>query len=145
MSEKLVADPKHFSRLMGTVTSNRAFQEQLNFSNKSGRAQIDSAEWLERTDSAELTVWIAGLLEENLWAHFNYAHSTNIEKNVRKNEVANLFETRSETLQNQEVLAKHWHDIGNKGRSRLIEKLRQKAKEIPIVSQDQSYLFGGAD
>ena len=59
--------------------------------------------------------------------------------------MANLFETRTETLQNQEVLAKHWHDIGNKGRSRLIEKLRQKAKEIPIVSQDQSYLFGGAD
>lgn len=55
--------------------------------------------WLDRIESAFLTVWIAGLLEENLWAHYNYAQGINIEKNVRKNDIANLFETRSETLQ----------------------------------------------
>ena len=43
VSEKLVADPKHFFKLIGTVTSNQAFQEPLGFSSKSGRAQIDSA------------------------------------------------------------------------------------------------------
>lgn len=95
----MVADPKKFFKLVGTVTSERAFQEQLNFSNRSGRAQIDQPQWLEEFSCAYLTVWIAGLLEENLWAHYNYAHNTNIEKNVRKNDLANLFETRSETLQ----------------------------------------------
>ena len=110
----MVADPKGFFKLMATVTNERAFQEQLNFSNKSGRAQIDQPSWLDEYSSAYLTVWIAGLLEENLWAQYNFAHNTNIEKNVRKNDIANLFETRSETLQSQEVLAKHWHDIGTR-------------------------------
>jgi len=130
VSEKLVADAKQFFKLMATVTGDRVFQEQLSFSNKSGRAQIDSAQWLERIESAYLTVWIAGLLEENLWAHYNFAHNVNIEKNVRKNDIANLFEMRSENLRSQEVLAKHWQEIGNKGRQRLIEKLRTKSKEI---------------
>lgn len=142
VSEKLVADPKQFFHLMNVVTNEKAFQEQLNFSNRSGRAQIDSPSWLDRTDSAYLTVWIAGLLEENLWAHFNFAHNINIEKNVRKNDIQNLFETRSETLQSQDVLAKHWRDIGNKGRQRLIEKLRQKAKDIVVEPRDSNYLFG---
>jgi Holliday junction resolvase-like predicted endonuclease len=87
VSEKLVADAKHFFKLMSTVTSDRAFQETLSFSNRSGRAQIDSPQWLERLENAYLTVWIAGLLEENLWAHFNNAHNINVEKNVRKNDL----------------------------------------------------------
>lgn len=87
VSEKLVADAKNFFKLMTTVTNERAFQEQLSFSNRSGRAQIDSPHWLERIDSAYLTVWIAGLLEENLWAHYNYALNINIEKNVRKTDL----------------------------------------------------------
>ena len=90
-------------------------------------------------------MWIAGLLEENLWAHYNYAHNLNIEKNVRKTDLQNLFETRSETLQSQEVLAKHWHDIGNKGRQRLIEKLRQRAKEVQIVSPEHGGFPFGAE
>jgi len=80
--------------------------------------------WVEDLPCAYLTVWIAGLLEENLWAHYNYCHNVNIEKNVRKNDIANLFETRSEALQSQDDLCKHWQDVGNKGRQRLIEKLR---------------------
>jgi len=99
VSEKLVVDAKHFFKLIAKITGDRAFQEQLNFSNRSGRAQIESPAWLERIESAYLTVWIAGLLEENLWAHYNFAHNVNIEKNVRKNDISNLFETRSETLQ----------------------------------------------
>ena len=125
VTEKMVADPKHFFELIDIVTEKRAFREQLNFINRLGKAaQIDSPTWVDTLDQAYLTVWIAGLLEENLWAHYNYAHNCNIEKNVRKNDIANLFETRSETLQSQAVLAKHWHDIGNKGRNKLIEKLR---------------------
>lgn len=95
----MVADAKGFFKLMATVTNNRAFQEQLKFSNRSGRAQIDMPSWVEDLSCAYLTVWIAGLLEENLWAHYNYQHNVNIEKNVRKNDISNLFETRSETLQ----------------------------------------------
>ena len=34
----MVANPKSFFKLMATVTMQRAFQEQLNFSNRSGRA-----------------------------------------------------------------------------------------------------------
>ena len=93
-----MADPKRFFKLMGYVTSERAFKEQLGFTMRSGRVMIDSPSWLDRVESAYLTVWIAGLLEENLWAHFNYAHNINIERNMRKNEIANLFEARSETL-----------------------------------------------
>ena len=95
----MVADAKGFFKLMATVTNARAFQEQLNFTNRSGRAQIDQPSWLDEFSCAYLTVWIAGLLEENLWAHYNFVHHVNIEKNVRKNDIANLFETRSETLQ----------------------------------------------
>ena len=106
------------------------------FSTKSGRAQIESPSWLDRIETTYLSVWIAGLLEENLWAHYNFANNVNIEKNVRKNELQNLFETRSDTLQSQEVLAKHWQDISNKQKQKLLDKLRQKAKQIEITSPD---------
>lgn len=127
---------------MAAVTSERAFQEPIFFSSKSGRAQIDQPAWVERVDTAYLSLWIAALLEENLWAHFNFAHSTNMDKHLRKTELASLFETQAETLQSQEVLAKHWQDIGHKGRNRLIEKLRQKAKGIQIVPSETAYPFG---
>lgn len=42
-------------------------------------------------------------------------------------------------------MAKHWLHIGAKGRKELVEKLRQRAKDIPILSadaQNNAYLFG---
>ena len=85
---------------------------------------IDQPNWLEKELDTYIAVWIVGLLEENLWAHYNFANNVNIEKNVRKNELHHLFEARSETLQSQEDLAKHWNEIGNKSKQKIIEQLR---------------------
>jgi hypothetical protein len=138
-----VHDADYFFNLMAKLTDARAFAEPLMLSARTGRAQIDSPKWLDKLEQTYLGVWIAGVLEENLWAHYNFANNVNIGQNVRKNEIANLFETRSETLQSQEDLAQHWQDIGNKGRQRLVEKLRQRAKEIPI-HHPLEYAFPGA-
>ena len=116
VSPQLVHEADHFFGLMAQITDGKAFAEPLLLSARTGRAQIDSPKWLDKLEQTYLGVWIAGLLEENLWAHYNFANNVNYGQNVRKNEVANLFETRSETLQSQEDLAKHWQDIGNKGR-----------------------------
>jgi hypothetical protein len=94
----LVTDAEYFFELMSNITNNLAFQEPVLFTSKSGRTQIDSPSWIERVESTYLSVWIAGLLEENLWAHYNFNKSVNIDKNVRKNELHSLFEARSETL-----------------------------------------------
>ena len=99
VNQKLVSDTENFFDLMATITSHRSFQEPVMFSSRSGRVQIEQPVWLERIDNTYLSVWIAALLEENLWAHYNFANNVNIEKNVRKNELQNLFEARSETLQ----------------------------------------------
>ena len=142
VNQKLVSEIDNFFDLIGIITSHKAFQEPCMFSSRMGKAQIDTPSWIDKIESTYLTVWIAALLEENLWAHYNYANNVNIEKNVRKNELQNLFETRSETLQSQEDLAKHWSDIGNKAKQRIVEQLRQKAKEIEIVHLDQSSQLG---
>ena len=108
VSPYLVHDADYFFGLMAKLTDGRAFAEPLMLSARTGRAQIDSPKWLDKLEQTYLGVWIAGLLEENLWAHYNFANNVNIGQNVRKNEIANLFEARSETLQSQEDLAKHW-------------------------------------
>lgn len=52
---------------------------------------------------------------------------------MRKNELNNLFELRSENLQSQEDLAKRWEELGEAGHQKLIESLRVKAKEEPLA------------
>ena len=91
-------DPGHFFDLMATLTDSKAFAEPLMLSARTGRAQIDSPKWLDKLEQTYLGVWVAAVLEENLWAHYNFANNVNIGQNVRKNELANLFEARSETL-----------------------------------------------
>ena len=73
---------------------------------------------------------MAATLEETLWAHYNFANDLNIASNVRKNELQNLFEIRAESLQSQEDLAKRWEEMGNSNRKKLIEQLKERAKEI---------------
>ena len=95
----MVHDVDYFFSLMSKITEKKAFNEVVMLSARTGRAQIDSPKWLDKLEQTYLGVWIAGLLEENLWAHYNFANNVNIASSVRnKSEVSNLFETRSETL-----------------------------------------------
>ena len=117
VSPQMVHDVDYFFTLMSRITEKKAFSEIVMLSARTGRVQIDSPKWLDKLEQTYLGVWIAGLLEENLWAHYNFANNANIASSVRnKSEVSNLFETRSETLTSQEDLAKHWSSIGHKGR-----------------------------
>ena len=117
VSTQMVHDVDYFFSLMSMITEDKAFSEVVMLSARTGRVQIDSPKWLDQLDQTYLGVWIAGLLEENLWAHYNFANSVNIASSVRnKSEVSNLFETRSETLTSQEDLAEHWQNLGPKSR-----------------------------
>jgi len=55
------------------------------------------------------------IFEETLWAHFNYSNQVNIASAIRKNELNNLFELRSDNLQQQEDLAQRWVELGPAG------------------------------
>ena len=55
--------------------------------------------------------------------------------NVRKNELESLFENRAESLLCQDDLGQRWQELGNTGRKKLKEKLKQIAKETPVERQ----------
>lgn len=55
------------------------------------------------------------VIEESLWAHFNYSRQVNIHSSVRKQELNQLFELRSEDLNDQEQLAQRWVELGEDG------------------------------
>lgn len=72
------------------------------------------------------------ILEETLWAHFNFSNGVNIATGVRKNELNNLFELRSENLQSQDDLARRWTELENKGQLKLLDELKEQAKTKSI-------------
>ena len=80
----------------------------MNRSVGAGKPTIETPKWISRNAIHYLGVWIVAIWEESLWAHFNYAKQVNFASGVRKNDIQQLFELRSENLQNQEDLAKRW-------------------------------------
>lgn len=65
-----------------------------------GKPVIETPKWINRSGSNYLGVWIVAVWEESLWAHFNFAKQVNIANGIRKNDLNQLFEHRSENLQN---------------------------------------------
>lgn len=62
---------------MSDVTEGTAFSESLQYCTRSGSAGkpvIESPKWVDRSSQNYLAVWIAVILEETLWAHFNYSN-----------------------------------------------------------------------
>jgi hypothetical protein len=59
--------------------------------------------------------WIVALLEETLWAHFNFAKQVNISSGVRKSDLNLLFELRQENLHDQKDLADRWVELQEEG------------------------------
>lgn len=135
VNPQLVTDPSKFFSLVGEITQHKAFREPAIFKQKGGRVKIDSPAWSKKLEYTYLSVWIVVTLEESLWAHYNYANKTNIDRSVRQDALNNLFKERAESLQSQEELAKRWQEIGNLGRKRLIEKVKLKAKETFEIYQ----------
>ncbi len=52
-----------------------------------GKPIIQSPKWIDNKKVNYLGVWIVAILEETLWAHFNFARQVNISTGVRKNEL----------------------------------------------------------
>jgi len=59
---------------------------------------IETPKWINRVGSNYLGVWIVAVWEESLWAHFNFAKQVNLGNGVRKNDLNQLFEHRTENL-----------------------------------------------
>ena len=117
---------------MGQATDDKAFSEPVQFVTRNGsggKPVIETPKWINRNASHYLGIWIIAIWEEALWAHFNYEKQVNIGPGVRKNDIQQLFELRSEKLQDQDVLAKRWQELGENGQKRLMEKLMKDAKE----------------
>lgn len=83
VSPQLVTDPSKFFSLVAEITNHKAFREPAIFKQKGGRVKIDSPSWAKKLEYNYLSVWIIVVLEESLWAHFNFANKVNIDRNVR--------------------------------------------------------------
>ena len=72
------------------------------FTNSSkSRLQIEMPHWLGNKTTHYFAMWIAAMLEETLWAHFIYhsivlGYRSQVQFNLRKHELTNLFESRTD-------------------------------------------------
>lgn len=98
VSPQLVSDPSKFFNLVAEITSHKAFREPAIFKQKGSRVKIDSPAWSKKVECNYLGVWIMIVLEENLWAHYNFTNKVNIDRNVRQDILNNLFKERAESL-----------------------------------------------
>lgn len=74
---ELVKSVDTFFELMSEVTDGKAFSQPAQYVTRPGAAGkplIESPRWLARDGAYYLGVWIAAILEETLWAHFNYSN-----------------------------------------------------------------------
>jgi|LauGreDrversion4_2_1035121.scaffolds.fasta_scaffold396468_2 hypothetical protein len=111
INSELVKNTEAFFSLIANATDDKAFSEPVYFVTRNGGAGkpvIETPKWINKNATHFLGIWIIALWEEALWAHFNFAKQVNIAPGVRKNDIQQLFELRSESLQNQEDLAKRW-------------------------------------
>jgi hypothetical protein len=86
---------------MSELTDGKSFSEPIQFCTRTGSAGkpvIESPKWIDRHQTCYITIWIASILEETLWAHYNFCNQINIASTVRKNDFNLLFELRSENL-----------------------------------------------
>ena len=121
MSSELVKDSDDFFSLLENITDGKAFSQPISFVQKNGvKPLIQSPKWIDCKKQNYLGVWIVAILEETLWAHFNFAKNFNIPSNCNKNELNKLFEQRTEKLQDPEDLAKRWSELGSEGQQKLL-------------------------
>jgi hypothetical protein len=97
VSPHLVTDSNRFFDLIAEVTQHKAFREPAIFKQKGGRVKIESPSWSKKIEYTFLGVWIAVVLEESLWAHYNFANKVNIDRNVRQDTLSNMFKERTES------------------------------------------------
>jgi len=118
VANELVRETQEFFSLLDNITDGKAFSQPISYVSRygsAGKPLIQSPRWIDSKKSNYLGVWIVAILEETLWAHFNFAKQVNISPGVRKTELNSLFEPRSEKLLNQEDLAKRWSELGDEG------------------------------
>lgn len=98
VNPQLVTDPSKFFSLVAEITQHKAFREPAIFKQKGGRVKIDSPPWAKKLENTYLSIWIVVTLEESLWAHYNFANKTNIDRSVRQDALNNIFKERAESL-----------------------------------------------
>ena len=97
VTNELVKDARTFFSLMENITDGHAFSQPLLYVSRhggGGKPIIQTPKWFDCKKSHYLGQWITTILEETLWAHFNYARQINISAGVRKNDLNGLFELR---------------------------------------------------
>jgi hypothetical protein len=70
----IVKNPSQFFEAMANSTDGQAFQSPCNFEydSKLGIHTIESPNWFKPERFHCLASWVAAILEENLWANYNY-------------------------------------------------------------------------
>ena len=78
VSQKLIADSSYFFDILARVTKDRAFQIPCKFQSEqrpnssSSFLCIETPAYFKADRFNSFAEWIAVILEENLWANFNY-------------------------------------------------------------------------
>ena len=74
VSLDIVKNSSHFFEIMHNSTYGKAFESACNFEydSKLGVHTIESPNWFKPERFHCLASWVAAILEENLWANYNY-------------------------------------------------------------------------
>ena len=100
VTQDLVTNEESFFDIMSRATGDQAFTQPCKFrtetkDNGKVGVSIESPSWFRSSEFTSFGMWIAVLLEENLWANYNYWRLNckkvnpksliNAEKNEKKN------------------------------------------------------------
>lgn len=154
VSVQLVQDSKKFFDTMSNMTSGYAFTRKccFEFDKDLGIHVIEQPSWFNPDRFHCYASWIASIIEENLWAHYNYhlanlnkvnvdlKYSTSLDYLFDKTECKEMVVSEVPSAVNVDELTNAWLNASHEQKQEVAENLKMKIKEVPSKTLKQKYI-----